>query len=293
MTTFATEVTDFLSFLASENQLTGTIPPELGNLSNLTRLFIQSNELSGPVPEELASLPNLSRIHIRNNNLEDLPDFSGLASVIEQFYVENNKFTFGDLEPNFHLLDTYSPQDTIGIPDTIYFAVEDTLMLITQIDGLYNKYQWTFNGGDISDNGLYAGTNDSVLYIMNPAITDMGNYACKVTNDTVTGLTLHRHGIVLEPTVKVTSLPKEVKCANDSIIVGYKSIEVSSGNIFTVELSDSSGSFDSPSAIGNVSSTDSIGTIKVLIPADMSSGDQYHIRVNASNPAISSGVKRY
>jgi Leucine-rich repeat (LRR) protein len=279
-------LTNLWSFLVSENQLTGSIPPELGNLSNLTRLFIQNNELSGPVPEELTSLPELSRIHIRNNNLEDLPDFSGLASVIEQFHVENNKFTFGDLEPNFHLLDSYSPQDTIGTTDTIYFAVEDTLLLVTQTDGLYNKYQWTFDGGDISDNGLYAGTNDSVLYVMNPAITNEGNYACKVTNDTVTGLTIHRHSIVLEPTVKVTSLPETGQCVNDSIIVGYKSIEVSSGNIFTVELSDSSGSFDSPLSIGNVSSTDSIGTIKVHIPEDMSSGDQYHVRVNASNPAI-------
>jgi len=279
------KLTNLWSLIISENQLTGSIPPELGNLSNLAYLFVQNNELSGPVPEELTSLVKLGRIHIRNNNLEDLPDFSGLA-FIDQFHVENNKFNFGDLEPNIHILDTYSPQDSIGTIDTIYFAIEDTLLLVTQTDGLYNNYQWTFNAGDISDNSLYSGANDSVLLIMNPASADAGAYSCEVTNDTVTGLTLYRHPIVLVPSVKVTSLP-DLQCADNSVTIGYKSVEVSPGNMFTAELSDSLGSFDDPLIIGSVSSTDSIGTIEGYIPDNISTGDQYRIRINASNPPIS------
>jgi Leucine-rich repeat (LRR) protein len=278
-------LTNLWSFIISENQLTGPIPPELGNLTNLNYFFVQNNQLSGPVPEELTGITGLRRIHIRNNNLEDLPDFSGLASV-EQFYVENNKFTFGDLEPNIHILNIYSPQDSICTSDTLYFAIEDTLTLVTQTDGQYNKYHWTHNGTDISDNGLYSGTDGPALLIMNPAAADAGVYSCRVTNDTVTDLTLYRYPLYLLPSVKVTGLPDGIQCADASISVDYKSAEVSPGNIFTVELSDSLGSFNDPLVIGSASSTAFTGTIEALIPNNISTGYQYRLRVNASNPPM-------
>lgn len=278
-------LTNLLSFVISENQLSGSIPPELGNLSNLSRFYVQNNELTGAVPEELTDLTNLSRIHIRYNDLEDLPDFSGLT-LLEEFHVEENKFTFGDLEPNIALLDSYSPQDSIGISDTIYFAIEDTLQLEIQTDGLYNNYQWTHNGGGITDNDLYNGTNDSVLFIRNPSATDAGAYSCDVTNDVVTGLTLISNPVYLLPTVKVTSLPEDMQCVNSTIEIGYKSIEVSPGNVFTLVLSDSLGSFDTPVVLASIATTDSIGMITVDIPGDLSTSDQYRVRINASNPSI-------
>ena len=41
------------------NQLTGTIPVELGNLSNLQYLQLYSNQLTGTIPVELGNLSNL------------------------------------------------------------------------------------------------------------------------------------------------------------------------------------------------------------------------------------------
>ncbi len=275
-------LTSLWSFIISENQLTGSIPHELGNLSALTRFYAQNNRLSGAVPEELANLTNLNYIHIRNNDLEDLPDFSGLESVI-QFYVENNKFSFGDLEPNIHILTLYSPQDSIGLPDTLYFTIEDTLQIETQTDGLYNNYQWNYNGASISDNNLYSGANDSVLFVRDPTIAEAGAYSCQVTNDTVIGLTLYRHPLYLQPTVKVTGLPQGVQCAGTPLEIEYKSVEVSSGNIFTAELSDSLGGFDDPVILGSITSTDSIGTIPGYIPDTIPTGNKYRVRITSSN----------
>jgi hypothetical protein len=84
--------------------------------------------------------------------------------------------------------------------------------------------------------------------------------------------------------VKITSQPDGIQCADASISVDYKSAEVSPGNIFTVELSDSLGSFNDPLVIGSVASTASTGTIDALIPDNISTGYQYRLRVNASNP---------
>ena len=53
----------------SQNQLSGEIPPELGNLSYLTRLYLNENELSGVIPSELGNLSNLTRLYLAENQL--------------------------------------------------------------------------------------------------------------------------------------------------------------------------------------------------------------------------------
>ena len=51
------------------NNLTGEIPPELGNLFNLQRLQLQVNNLTGEIPPELGNLSNLERLYLYGNNL--------------------------------------------------------------------------------------------------------------------------------------------------------------------------------------------------------------------------------
>ena len=45
-----------------DNQLSGPIPLELGNLDNLELLFLDSNQLSGSIPLELGNLDNLQSL---------------------------------------------------------------------------------------------------------------------------------------------------------------------------------------------------------------------------------------
>ncbi len=51
------------------NNLTGSLPSQLGNLSSLNRLALNRNGLSGAIPSQLGSLPNLSIIGLARNQL--------------------------------------------------------------------------------------------------------------------------------------------------------------------------------------------------------------------------------
>lgn len=73
-------------------------------------------------------------------------------------------------------------------------------------------------------------------------------------------------------------------CSGSSINVPYTiSGTFNIGNVFTAQLSDASGSFDSPVSIGSLVST-SQGTIPATIPSSALSGTGYRIRVVSSNP---------
>ena len=63
----------YLSSLSSHldggTQLSGPIPPELGNLRRLTHLDISNSLVSGPIPPELGNLTNLVHLSLVQNPL--------------------------------------------------------------------------------------------------------------------------------------------------------------------------------------------------------------------------------
>jgi hypothetical protein len=63
------------------------------------------------------------------------------------------------------------------------------------------------------------------------------------------------------------------------------------GNVFTAQLSNSAGSFSSPTAIGSVISTNA-GIIAVTIPNTITAGTGYKIRIASSNPSITNNPSK-
>ena len=58
-----------LNCISTDNQLSGEIPKELGNLTNLERLFLRSTQLSGALPQNLTRLTKLERFYFQDTGL--------------------------------------------------------------------------------------------------------------------------------------------------------------------------------------------------------------------------------
>ena len=83
----------------SSNQLTGKIPPELGNLSGLKVLYLHHNQLTGDIPPELGNLSGLTELQLHYNQLTGaIPPEMGNLTGLESLWLSNNQLT-GKIPP--------------------------------------------------------------------------------------------------------------------------------------------------------------------------------------------------
>ncbi|MES2731078.1 MAG: PA14 domain-containing protein, partial [Bacteroidota bacterium] len=168
----------------SNNQLTGSVPASLGNLTYLSSLSLSHNQLSGSIPASLGNFAASGNLYLDFNHFASLPQFS---SNLYQFYVNNNQLTFESLESNiskFNYPTDYAPQDSVGMAANHSLTAGQSLALSALVGGANNRYQWTLDEVDID-----GATNASLT------VTDAGSYGCKITNTVVTGLTLDRRRV--------------------------------------------------------------------------------------------------
>ena len=77
-----------------EPALTGTIPPELGQLSQLIVLYLQYNQLAGPIPAELGQLSQLQELYLGANQLTGpIPLELGQLSHLTNLVLFGNQLT--------------------------------------------------------------------------------------------------------------------------------------------------------------------------------------------------------
>ncbi len=79
------------SLIVADNNLTGSLPAELGNLSELEELAFYDNSLTGSIPPELGNLSKLETLNLRNNMVTGLiPPELGQLSNLDGLHLNNN-----------------------------------------------------------------------------------------------------------------------------------------------------------------------------------------------------------
>lgn len=78
----------------TNNQLAGTLPPELGDLTQLVTLDLSNNTLTGSLPNTISNLVSLSSLQLYNNQLSG-PLPAGLygLSTLQNLDLSNNQLT--------------------------------------------------------------------------------------------------------------------------------------------------------------------------------------------------------
>jgi len=182
------------------NQLTGEIPPEIGNMESLNFLWLHNNQLTGEIPPEMGNLEKLGELYIYSNNLTDLPDLSALTSL-KYLIIQNNQFTFEDIEPNIDIISDefthaapnphfkYAPQDSVGEVQNNTVPSGSNLTVSVSVDGENNKYQWK------KDGSIIPGATNPSYKINSVGFNDVGIYTCEITNTVATELTLYSRPI--------------------------------------------------------------------------------------------------
>lgn len=90
--------------ILNNNQLSGSIPPEIGNLANLYRLELYNNQLNGSIPPEIGNLSNLYRLELYNNQLSgSIPPKIGNLSNLAILSLSNNQLS-GSIPPELGAL---------------------------------------------------------------------------------------------------------------------------------------------------------------------------------------------
>ena len=83
------------------NQLSGSLPAELGDLTSLTHLWMYSNELTGSIPSQIGFLTSLRNVQLNSNQLSGtLPSEMGNLTSLEVLSLSSNQLG-GPIPPSF------------------------------------------------------------------------------------------------------------------------------------------------------------------------------------------------
>jgi Leucine-rich repeat (LRR) protein len=83
----------------NETVLTGSIPPEIGNLTNLTYLLLYNGQFTGSIPSEIGNLTNLTYLVLSNNGFTgSIPSEIGNLTNLTWLSLDDNQLT-GSIPP--------------------------------------------------------------------------------------------------------------------------------------------------------------------------------------------------
>ncbi len=176
------------------------------------------------------------------------------------------------------------------IPSTLVLYNSNPVYIYSNPSSSLYTYQWLVSyGGPFTSISGPAGTSTPLIYtptssvcIIKLDVTYMGitsqSFSTTINVDYTTDTLVYFN----------TAVTDTLECAGGALNVAYNtSFPFQNGNIFTVQLSNATGSFANAVNIGSATATTG-GNISCTIPANTPSGAGYRYRVIATSPADTS-----
>ena len=150
------------------NRLSGTIPAELGNVTHLESLMLLSNQLSGPIPTRLGNLTSLTFLALSSNQLSgSIPaELGSLPKLIRDLTISYNALYTNDSSlmnslnaksPGWRNTQTVAPVGLAARTQSASsIAVSWTSIAYSSDPGRYIVLQSTVRGGPYSPAGSTA-----------------------------------------------------------------------------------------------------------------------------------------
>jgi len=119
------------------NNLSGSLPAEIGNLSSLANLYLSGNQLTGALPENLKNLASLEYLAIGGNQLSGtLPAWIGDLSNLKEMLLYDNQFT-GPIPDEIGNL---AQLNYLNISYNQFTSIPTTIDNLTNLSGLIMAY---------------------------------------------------------------------------------------------------------------------------------------------------------
>ncbi len=282
--------------LLSDNQLTGSIPTELGNLSNLEDLWLSDNQLTGSIPTELGNLSNLIRLQLYSNQLTgSIPTELGNLSNLRFLFLYSNQLTgsipteLGNLS-NLIRLQLYSNQLTGSIPTELgnlsnleFLQLSDNQLTgsipqeVLDLRVLKRLENPPYVLTEIPDVQLLLGNNLNIDISAN-----FGDINNNIDNYTATGLpggvTINSRGVISGTPTTADTFTVTVAAIDGARNRGTDTFDIVIENSPPTDLELSNSSIDSNSPLGAV-----VGTFSTTDPNE---GDSFTYMLVSGNNAF-------
>ena len=152
---YSTEYTTELNL--HNNGLTGTLPPEIFELINLTYLNLSNNELTGSIPSEIGNLVNLTSLSLYSNQISgEIPTCVAEAQGII-FYGTKEDQTGAKKIGRLY-------RATLTVADDLYVLANQQLIKEWNIDSVTAQPMFLFTTRDSVHTGIKESASESYLW---------------------------------------------------------------------------------------------------------------------------------